>query len=204
MKRALFVLLFALTAIPSQAAVILYTDETAYLAAVEITRTNIDFAGAPAANVAGASFSPDVTFGTCADSSVPSCSVTVFHNSDAITDTGGSGAPNGVASVAWRFNLPDVYAFAFNYNSGGIVAINLVALDLSITPIDTTAATGFIGLVSDTPFYGGIAVNASLGREIGNDRYFIDDFRINAVPEPASVVLVGLALGAMRLRKRSA
>ena len=204
MKRALFVLLFALTAIPSQAAVILFTDESAYLAAVGATRTYIDFAGSPATNVFGGSFSPDVTFGTCTDSSQPgTCSTTVFHNSDAITDTGGSGASNGVASIGWRFNLPDVYAFGFNYLSGGIDAINLVATDLSLTPIDTTAATGFIGLVSDSPFYGGIAVNALFGQE-GNDRYFIDDFRINAVPEPASLVLVGLALGAMRLRKRSA
>ena len=72
---------------------------------------------------------------------------------------------------------------------------------LSLTNIDTSGANGFIGLISDTPFYGGIAVNLSFGPDIGNDRYFVDDFRINSVPEPASLVLVGVALGAMRLRR---
>jgi hypothetical protein len=202
MKRALFVILFALTAIPSQAAVILYTDEAAYLAAVGSTIEYIDFAGSPAANAAGGSFSPDVTFGSCTDSSaVLTCSVTVFHNDDAITDTGGAASPNQVGSVAWRFDLPGVRAFGFNYVSGAIDSINLLDVGLNVTNIDTTAANGFIGLVSDTPFYIGIAVNKSFGPDIGNDRYFIDDFRINAVPEPASLVLVGVALGAMRLRR---
>jgi hypothetical protein len=204
MKRALLVILFALTAIPSQAAVILYTDEAAYLAAVGGTREYIDFAGSPAAVVSGGSFSPVVTFGSCTDSSdVFTCFANVFHNDNAITDTGGSAVPNGVGSLAWRFDVPDVYAFGFNYLSGGIDAINFVDLGFNVTSIDTSAANGFIGLVSDTPFFIGIAVNAILSPDIGNDRYFIDDFRINAVPEPASLVLVGvgLGLGAMRLRR---
>lgn len=179
------------------APVTVYTDETAYLAAVGATRTYIDFAGSPAANVSGAIFSPDVTFGSCTDNaSAGTCGTTVFHNSDGITDVGGSAAPNGVASVAWRFNLPDIFAFGFNYASGQINGINLVATDLGLTFIDTSTASGFIGLVSDAAFYGAIAVNAVFTGG-GNDRYFIDDFRINAqnnVPEPASLSLAGLGL----------
>ncbi|HEY6510242.1 MAG TPA: PEP-CTERM sorting domain-containing protein [Vicinamibacterales bacterium] len=198
MRRSLLAFLFVLSALPSQAAVILYLDEAAYLAAVGATRTYIDFAGSPAATVSGASFSPDVEFGSCTDSNAPgTCGTEVFHNSDAITDLGGSAALNGVASLGWRLNLPDVFAMSLNYVSGQIDGINLVAPDLSLALVDTSAATGFIGLVSDIPFYGAIAVNAVIPGEIGgNDRYFIDDFRINEarVPEPTTLALVGLGL----------
>ncbi|MBI5721313.1 MAG: hypothetical protein HZC37_26885 [Burkholderiales bacterium] len=208
MIRRLFTLLLATvaSAAPSQAAVTVFFDETAYLAAVGSTRTYIDFAGSPAAVVGGGSFSPDVTFGSCTDSSAAAtCGTQVLHNSNAITDLGGSSAPNGVASVAWRFNLPDVYAFGLHYISGEIDGINLVATDNSLSLIDTSAATGFIGLVSDSAFYGGIGVNAVFAGGIGNDRYFIDDFRINeaaSVPEPAGLALVGVALWAAKLAAR--
>ena len=185
------------------ASVTVYTDEGSYLAAVGATRTYVDFAGSPGVAVSGGSFTPDVTFGSCTDSANPgSCGTQVLHNSNGITDLGGSAAPNGVASLAWRFDLADVQAFGFHYVSGAIDALQLVDFGLGLTLADTSAASGFIGLVSDTAFYGAIAVNAVFPGG-GNDRYFLDDFRINAaaatVPEPATLGLAGLALLALGL-----
>lgn len=196
MQRTLVPIALLLAGSAAQAGVTLYTNEAAYLAAVGATRTYIDFAGSPAATVSGSTFSPDVSFGSCTSSADPlSCGTSVLHNSDAITDLGGSAANNGVASLAWRFNLSDVYAFGFHYISGGIDAVALVDLGLNIDSIDTSSATGFIGLVSDVAFYGGIGVNAVFPNNIGNDRYFIDDFRINGtVPEPGAAALAVLAL----------
>ena len=197
MKNVLVPMALLAVAASSQAAVTVYTDEASYLAAVGATRTYVDFAGSPGAVVSGGSFTPDVTFGSCTDASAPgSCGTQVLHNSNGITDLGGSSAGNGVASLAWRFNLSDVYAFGFHYVSGAIDAINLVDTALNLNAIDIAADTGFVGLVSDGAFYGGIGVNAVFPG-IGNDRYFIDDFRINglnAVPEPASLALVAFAL----------
>lgn len=208
MKHILISLALVAAAAQSQAGVTLYTNEAAYLAAVGVTRTFVDYAGSPGAVVGGASFTPDVTFGSCSDAALPgSCGTTVLHNSSAITDLGGSAANNGVASLAWRFNLPDVLAFGFHYVSGAIDAVNLVDLGLNLDAIDTISASGFIGLVSDTALYGGIAVNAVFPGGIGNDRYFIDDFRINgltAVPEPSALALVGLALAAAGFARRRA
>lgn len=190
----------------AQAAIVLYTNEAAYLAAVGATRAYTDFGGGPGATVSGASFMPEATFGSCTDASAPgTCGTSVLHASDTITDLGGSSASNGVASLAWRLNLSDVFALSFNYVSGSVDSINLVDTSLALNAIDTSSASGFIGLVSDTAFYGGILIGTFPNG--GNDRIHMDDFRINAalaVPEPAGLLLTPLALGLAGFTRRAA
>lgn len=181
----------------AQAATSLYLNEADYLAAVGPTLAYTDFAGSPGQVVSGAGFLPEVAFVACG----VSCDINVFHASDAITDVGGSNAPNGVGSLGGFFFAP-VSAFAFHYVSGAIASV--VLADGSI--LDTSAATGFIGIVGNPPHTGFLAINAVFPATGGNDRYFLDDFRINApVPEPSSWLMLaaGGLLLTQRLRRRA-
>lgn len=206
LSKPLAALALLTSLVSAQAGLVLYTSESAYLAAVGATRAYTDFSGGPNATVSGSSFMPAATFGSCTDAAAPgSCGTSVLHASDSITDLGGSSASNGVASLAWRFNVNDVFALSFNYLSGDVDSINLVSTSLALQAIDTSAANGFIGLVSDTAFYGAILVGVFPNG--GNDRIHMDDFRINevlAVPEPAVLLLTPLALGLAGLARSRA
>lgn len=186
-----FVMLGLMGGTSAQAAATLYTSQAAYLAAVGATSTYIDFAGSPALTVNGGSFSPAITFGTC-DLGLASCSSSVFHNSDGITDTGGVAAPNLVAAVGGYFSDP-VYAFGFNYISGGMGSIELNGS--TIVPVGSSTS-GFVGIVSTDPIDGFVGLNYVFPTTGGRDRYFIDDFYINPVPEPGvwAMLLAGLGL----------
>ncbi|MBS0484833.1 MAG: PEP-CTERM sorting domain-containing protein [Proteobacteria bacterium] len=201
MKRTIvsaFMMLGLLGGAPVHAAVTLYTSQAAYLAAVETATTYIDFAGSPAVTVSGGSFSPAITFGTC-DLGLASCSTSVFHNSDGITDTGGVAAPNFVAAVGGHFTSA-VHAFGFNYISGGMGAIELNGS--AIVPVGSTTS-GFVGIVSTDPIDGFVGLNYIFPVTGGRDRYFIDDFYINAVPEPGvwAMLLAGLGLLGFRMAR---
>ena len=199
MKRAALALALALSASSANAAPVLFTSEAAYLAAVGATTTYVDFAGSPAATVAGGSFTGAVTFGSCTGG-LATCGSSVLHNSDAITDLGGSPAPNGVAAVGGVFTAP-VHAFAFHYVSGGLGSIELNG---STFVAVNSALPGFVGIVSSDPITGFVGINQVFPQGIGNDRYFIDDFRINdprRVPEPVTLALVGLGLAAVARRR---
>lgn len=180
----------------AQAANTLYLNEADYLAAVGPTQAFTDFAGSPATVVPGNAFLPEVLFIACGDG----CAPAVFHVADAITDIGSTIVSNNVGSLGGIFAAP-TRAFAFNYLSGGIAAVLLG--DASV--VDTSAATGFIGIVSDTPQSLFIAANAVFPGDAGNDRYFLNDFRINApVPEPSTWMMLAAGgwLLSRRLRRR--
>lgn len=171
--------------LPAQAGLVLHTTESSYRSAVGASVAAVDFAGDPQASVSGTGFSMDVFFGTCADpAQTGSCFTTVFQAGDAITDTGSLQSPNGVGSLVWRVNRGDVFALGFHYFGGRLQQLQLVDLALGLQGLDTSAADGFIGLVSDTPLYGGIFISAMTSD--GRERLFLDDFRLDELPDPAS------------------
>ncbi len=206
LPHILALLSLAAPALHAQAAVTLYTNEAAYTAAVGATRTFIDFAGS-GATVAGGSFSSNVGFGSCTNpAAFFSCGVNVFHNGGGITDLGGSAAANGVSAVGWTFSPPPVYAFSFTPGGGQVAALWLYTPSLALQVVDTSAATNFIGLVSDAPLFRVIGQNGTV--PTGNDRYFVDNFRINEalapIPEPASwaLMLAGCGLLGAAVRRK--
>jgi hypothetical protein len=209
-RSALAVVCLGLASVlPAQAAYTVFYDEASYLSAVGATRGYTDFAGSPGLVVAGDSFLPGVVFGSCTAPDSVACTDTVLHNSDGITDIANGTAANGVGSLAWRFELVDVQAFAFHFVSGAIESLNFVdRITLALENVGTPGATGFIGIVSTEAIFGAIAVNGSFPG-IGLDRYFLDDFRINeaagTVPVPATAALVALGLlAAAGLSRRKA
>jgi PEP-CTERM motif len=184
---------------PAHAVSVLYTNEAAYLAAVGATSTYIDFTGA-SGSVAGNSFSANVTFGSC-DDAVSSCIPNVLHSSNAITDLGSSTRANGVGLLAAQFAAP-TSAFAFHYISGGMGSVILSNGD---TVNVNSTLSGFVGIVTTVPVLTIRAVN-NMFTPTTADRYFFDDFRINAaVPEPSAWALFAASaglLGAAARRRR--
>jgi hypothetical protein len=68
-----------------------------------------------------------------------------------------------------------------------------------------TPAGGFFGLISDAAITSFIIRNGEFSPG-ERDRFFVDDFRASAVPEPALIALLGggVAGAAIRRRRRRA
>lgn len=136
--------------------------------------TLIDFNGSTAMAVDGTSFSPAVAF-TSPESATPGL---VFWNSDAITDTGSTTAPNSVGPVGATLAAP-AGALAFNYSSGTLGEVVLYdgggAAFATLTP---AAQGGFFGVVSTTPIKAVTIYGILFDADGNRDRLFIDNFRI--------------------------
>lgn len=192
MKRAAALLLalgivagwMAIDALPAQAQVTVYGNETDYNNATGAQIFLIDFNGSTGAFVDGGSFSGEVTFGS-PEAEDPTL---VNWNSDAISDAGSTSSPTNVGPIDGVFTTP-VRAFALVFLSAG-EAETVHMFDEGgalIASVLAPNASGFFGVVSATPIKSFFLENGLFPN--GNrDRFFIDDFRAN---EPASADVNG-------------
>lgn len=171
----------------AHAAVTVYSNQAAYDAATAAQFFFIDFNGSTGSLVSGNSFSPDVTFGS-PEATDPT---QVLWSSDAITDAGSTTAPNFVGPIDGRFTSP-VRAFALLFSSAAEAEqVSLFdELDVLIDAVLAPNPSGFFGVVSDTPIKSFLLDNG-LFPSGDPDRFFVDDFRANEVPEPLSAAMLG-------------
>ncbi len=197
----LWLMMFVLVVVcagSTQAAVIAFSNQVDYDAAVGNELFFLDFDGSAGTLVDGNSFSPDVTFGS-PEATDPT---QVVWSSDAITDAGSTSASNWVGPIDGMFATP-VAAFALVFSSAGEnEEISLFAEDTSlIGTVTTLNPNGFFGVLSNTPIKSFLLDNGTFPS--GNaDRFFVNDFRANA-PEPNTALLLGIGLTALGMRRRA-
>src|SRR5689334_17525459 len=175
-----------------------YTNLAAYQAAAppQIFLLNFD---ANSGTTNGKGFNPLIDF----DSPEASNPDLVLNSGNILRDTGSTIAPNNVGPIGGRFTIP-VNGIAFELSSveGTAQTVRLFDSAASLVGEATTpVGNGFFGIVSSTPFVSFVIQNGVFGSGVGNDRYFLDNFRANAIPEPATLALIILALAAMPIRR---
>lgn len=181
-------------------AVAIFADAPSYSAAVGSELFLIDFNPSPPGGgvVDGNTLSPYATFGS-PEAADPT---KVVWSSDAITDAGSTVALNSVGPISIDFGTP-VFAFSLDFSSAAM-AHTVELYDVGGILIGSALApnaSGFFGVRSD------IAIDTAIVRNglfsPGNrDRYFIDDLRAHAVPEPSTWLLVGAGLIAVTTWRR--
>jgi hypothetical protein len=136
----------------------------------------------------GAGFHPLVNF----DSPEAEIPEIVLNSNGILRDAGSTVAPNNVGPIGGRFAVP-VNGIAFDLSSveGTAQTVRLFGADQNLigeatTPIGNT----FFGIISPMPFTSFVIQNGMFATGIGNDRYFLDNFRANAIPEPSTFVLL--------------
>lgn len=181
-----------------------YTTLAAYQAAAPPQIFLLDFS-ANSGTTDGRGFNPLIDF----DSPEAVNPDLVLNSGSILRDTGSTIAPNNVGPIGGRFSIP-VSGIAFDLSLVEGTAQTVRLFDSAaafIGEATTPVGNGFFGVVSATPFVSFIIQNGVFSSGIGNDRYFLDNFRANAVPEPSTVILgiaALVAFGRRRVRKRPA
>jgi len=199
---AFIVLLVICLAGAEAGAVTVFSNDSAYSAAVDGQLFLIDFNGSPGALVNGSTISTYATFGS------PEAGDPAFVNwsGDELSDAGSTTDPIGVGPLSIAFTDP-VFAFSLQFSSA--VAAETVELydagNVLIASVLSQHAWGFFGVLSDTAIDSVIIRNGFFPSNT-RDRFFIDDLRANnvSVPEPATGLLVWPGLLAAVLWRRVA
>lgn len=169
-----------------------FTDLASYETAASTELLFIDFDD-NIGNTDGTSFHALVDF-----DSIEATNPDIVQNSQGILrDLGSTIAPNNVGPIGGSFSSP-VGGIAFDLSSveGTAQTVRLygpgaILIDEILTPVGNT----FFGVVSTTPIEAFVIQNGMFASGVGNDRYFLDNFRANAVPEPSSILMALIWLG---------
>lgn len=177
-------------ALPATASVSGFTNLAAYQAAAPPELFLLTFDG-NSGTTNGKGFNPFIDF----DSPEAANPDLVLNSGNILRDTGSTIAPNNVGPIGGRFNGPvNGIAFDLTLVEGTAQTVRLFDAGGSLVGEATTpVGNTFFGVVSTAPFVSFIIQNGVFASGIGNDRYFLDNFRANAVPEPSSALLLLLA-----------
>ena len=169
-----------------------FTSLAAYQAAAPPQLFLLDFDG-NLGTTDGKGYHPFIDFGS-PEASNPDL---VINSGSILRDAGSTVAANSVGPIGGRLTVP-IRGIAFDLTLVEGTAQTVRVFDAGGTLVgEATTPVGntFFGVVSTEPFTSFVIQNGKFASGRGNDRYFLNNFRANAVPEPSATLLLLMSIG---------